>query len=420
MVQLICLGLSPQVTIGSGIEPEKGALLDLKEEQKDDGTANTTKGLILPRTNLTEIDQLYPMYEAGSSIDKYKYGTQELDKVTEDSRHIGLTVYNLKGCNGFVKGIYTWDGIAWVRWEMDQSDKTMLFTDQDGNKFRARNFGKAGIWMTENLRAVTYANENPGPTLSSVQSSIQKYYCYPAPANNPEMINDGTNDKYFKELPAIGLLYNKAAALNGENNSTEEQGQIQGAIPGPYEVESVAPNGRIQGICPNGWHLPSDREWNELEREIYNNPQEYSSYIKTEYQLWNPQQWNPSWEILESSTSRGSSTNEGHGRAMMGPCLLPGSPYKGTYTGKSKISLLGGFDALLVGTAHNGKISDGIDQYGYATYFWSSSASFSNMMLWYRSIGVERTLLMQSVVRHRLHMSGIDTFFSVRCKKNNN
>ncbi|MDR2954513.1 MAG: fibrobacter succinogenes major paralogous domain-containing protein [Prevotella sp.] len=275
--------------------------------------------------------------------------------------------------------------------------------------------------MTENLRAKTYANGSPAPTLNSAQSETDKYYCYPAPFNNPNGLTDGTNDKYFKAQPAIGLLYNKAAALNGENTWTEEQEQVQGDIPGPNEVESVAPNGRIQGICPNGWHLPSDREWNKLEKEIYNHPEKYSSYTQTEAQQWNPQSWNPVWETTESlaGTNRGSSTDEGHGRAMMSPCKLPDSPYQGNYTGKSNISSLGGFEVLLTGCAIDGKISDKIDQYGYTTYFWTSSTSFGGLLGWFRNIGVGNSLLGKSVARHRLHMSGSPgPLFSIRCKQN--
>jgi uncharacterized protein (TIGR02145 family) len=43
-----------------------------------------------------------------------------------------------------------------------------------------------------------------------------------------------------------GVLYNWSAAMNGDASS------------------SANPSGR-QGICPDGWHLPSDAEWKQLE-----------------------------------------------------------------------------------------------------------------------------------------------------------
>ncbi|MBD8388166.1 FISUMP domain-containing protein [Dysgonomonas sp. BGC7] len=92
-----------QVTIGSGIEPEKGALLDLKEQQKSDGTENATKGLMLPRVNLSDLNKLFPMFTGAYDA-------------AEDPKHTGLTVYNLKGCDGiFAKGVYTWTGTEWIQ-----------------------------------------------------------------------------------------------------------------------------------------------------------------------------------------------------------------------------------------------------------------------------------------------------------------
>jgi uncharacterized protein (TIGR02145 family) len=60
----------------------------------------------------------------------------------------------------------------------------------------------------------------------------EKGWCYYL--NNP-----GNRDSY-------GALYTWSAAVNG-NNSTDP------------ELEP------IQGVCPDGWHLPSDGEWKELE-----------------------------------------------------------------------------------------------------------------------------------------------------------
>lgn len=87
-----------QVTIGSGIEPAGGALLDLKEQKKDDGSENATKGLLLPRVKLSDLNKLYPMFT----------GTYD---AVEDAKHAGLTVYNLTQCDGkFAQGVYTWTG----------------------------------------------------------------------------------------------------------------------------------------------------------------------------------------------------------------------------------------------------------------------------------------------------------------------
>lgn len=113
----LCL-LNAQVTIGANIKPAKGTLLDLKEKTPvNPSTDNitSTKGMMLPRVNLSELQLLYPMFEAGSAPNKYKYGTQELDKTTEDTKHAGLTVYNLTDNCIFCPGIYAWNGTTWQR-----------------------------------------------------------------------------------------------------------------------------------------------------------------------------------------------------------------------------------------------------------------------------------------------------------------
>jgi hypothetical protein len=102
MTLILSLTGYSQVTIGSGIEPVGGALLDLKEQTKDDGSENSTKGMMLPRMELSDLNKLYPMFTSGYAV-------------AEDAKHTGLTVYNLKQCDGtFAKGVYTWTGSEWI------------------------------------------------------------------------------------------------------------------------------------------------------------------------------------------------------------------------------------------------------------------------------------------------------------------
>ncbi|MFT4222594.1 FISUMP domain-containing protein [Dysgonomonas sp.] len=100
----LCTTAYGQVTIGSNNPPNNGALLDLND-QKPDATDNTTakKGMMLPRVELSDLNKLYPMFNSG-----YAAG--------EDKIHTGLTVYNLKQCDGkFARGVYTWTGTEWVQ-----------------------------------------------------------------------------------------------------------------------------------------------------------------------------------------------------------------------------------------------------------------------------------------------------------------
>lgn len=409
--------INAQVTMGSDLSPSTGAILDLKQYESNNAVTST-KGLGMPRVQLKDLTKLLPMLENDNDYINNIGGKQD----KENSLHVGLMVYNVNKsyCETpyYDDGLYVWNGNSWD-YLGDQND-VLKFNDQDGNQFSARQFGNAGIWMTENLRATTYANGTAAPTLGAQSSDTEKYYCYPAPSTNSTGIKDGTLSAYFDQRPEIGLLYNPSAALNGENTFGGEQEQIAGDIPGPNEIESLAPDGHIQGICPNGWHIPSDREWNQLEREIYTNANIYSTYTAFDIQSWNPNTWNRDWETESSQYGqlRGSSTSEGHGRAMLTSCPLEGSVYTGTFTGKSLPSYLGGFDVLPVGAAYQGNVSFGVDEFGMTAYFFTSSRSFDGFLTWYRTLGMDYYTLKQRVDRHLLHPGGSDAFFSVRCKKN--
>lgn len=96
-------GLHAQVTIGSGIEPAKGALLDLKEADEAGGADNSAKGVLFPRVHLTDMDKLKPMLSGA-----------DLDDNTQKLKHKGLVVYNINETAPFLKGLYGWDGAKWV------------------------------------------------------------------------------------------------------------------------------------------------------------------------------------------------------------------------------------------------------------------------------------------------------------------
>jgi len=92
-----------QVTIGLDSVPLNGTLLDL-EESFTNGGVNSTKGMMLPRVFLTDIDSLVPMLT----------GT-ELDYETLKPFYTGLAVYNVNINAPFEKGLYVWDGNQWTK-----------------------------------------------------------------------------------------------------------------------------------------------------------------------------------------------------------------------------------------------------------------------------------------------------------------
>lgn len=108
------------------------------------------------------------------------------------------------------------------------------FTDsRDGNHYDVVKIGNQ-IWMAENLK---YLPGLSGPVKGSNTDPYYYVYGY-----------EGTSKSEAKatvNYNTYGVLYNWPAAMGGSTSSTAN------------------PSG-VKGICPTGWHLPSDAEWTEL------------------------------------------------------------------------------------------------------------------------------------------------------------
>ncbi|WP_185154840.1 FISUMP domain-containing protein [Dysgonomonas sp. 25] len=339
--------------------------------------------------------------------------------------HTGLTVYNVSGvtpkeCADIMDGLYVWDGTRWqqlgkkgatgnIGYEPD--NRAQLLGNQS---YPYSTFGNAGTWMLENMRYIPNDGSITAKAGDTNYDPLDKYYTYPNPAGtDPGAIAPTT----WSEKQ--GLLYSYAATVlsAAQDGYNDNQQQIAGATPGTKEVESLYEtpvgsgnkNGKIQGICPPGWHVPSDREWNELEKELYENAKEYSHYTTTELgttTIWNPTSTTGSWTWDTTTSWRGSTGTGGHGMSMMSPCKPPSSPY-GDTDGKSLPTAQGGFNALLVGSASGGLMDD---LYGYSGCFWSASARDSGWACY-------RVVFQQSPRVFRGYGSR-SNLCSVRCKKN--
>lgn len=102
-------------------------------------------------------------------------------------------------------------------------------TDFDGNTYHTIWLGNQ-CWMKENLRTTHYA-DGTAIALGNNESYTEPYYYDYASSDIP--------------LSERGYLYNWPAAMHGDSSS------------------DLNPSG-VQGVCPNGWHLPSHSEWAQL------------------------------------------------------------------------------------------------------------------------------------------------------------
>lgn len=205
-------------------------------------------------------------------------------------------------------------------------------------EFYSADFGDAGRWMTVNLAATAYDGNTHAQNKTLTGAHVMGYYnephwCYPR--LHGSIITTGeTAPQVYLDNPAIGFLYNWDAATAGKGGATGKY--TPGNQMGLPEGDGVGQQPRIQGICPKGWHLPSDYEWTELENEIITNTTRYAEIdedIKT-----------PLIPFIKAQGYHGTI----HGSAMRDACELFQSA--GLARNCSKGYFQGGFDVFLAGT----------------------------------------------------------------------
>ena len=128
-----------------------------------------------------------------------------------------------------------------------------------------------------------------------------------------------------------GVLYNWPAAMAGSTG-----------------------NNRVQGICPEGWHLPRDDEWEQLEHYLADNGYNYDGSI--------------------------GGGRERIASAMAATTHWPFSDCSGSTGDNIQLNNRSGFSALPGGYRHpDGQLTNN----GYYGYWWTSTADnrFNNCLL---------------------------------------
>lgn len=190
-IALFCLKISTshaQVTIGSGLQPLQGALLDLKENNSSGGTTST-KGIIFPRVSLTNISELYPILT----------GT-EPNYASSKPIYKGMIIYNTNILEPFEEGLYIWNGL---KWELINTYPSLKVTN--------------GLYLDSNH------NVKMGGSLAE-ETVINQ--------NNNQLIIDNTSGGVFK---IEGVENN--AIIQGASPTIEIVGKVKMTIPGELSGE---------------------------------------------------------------------------------------------------------------------------------------------------------------------------------------
>ena len=156
------------------------------------------------------------------------------DDTTNDGTGIGSFTTNLTGLNDnttYYVRAYATNGVGTAygnEVQFTTQNNQLTVTDFDGNIYETVQIGSQ-IWMKENLKVTHYADGTPIPLVMNNTDwdnlqDLDKAYCW--------YNNDLTNKDIY------GALYTFSAATNGNITATEN----------------------VQGVCPNGWHIPTQND----------------------------------------------------------------------------------------------------------------------------------------------------------------
>ena len=211
-------------------------------------------------------------------------------------------------------------------------------TDYDNNTYNTVQIGNQ-CWMKENLRTTHYSDGTSIPMGNSTSNTTAYYYV----------------DNNISNVSTHGYLYNWPAVMGNSSSS------------------SANPSG-VQGICPTGWHVPSDAEWIQL-----------SDYVGSQTQY----QCNDNSDYIAKALA----STSGWSIIMSDLCAVGLEPSSNNSTG---------FSALPAGCYGSNLSSVGSD-----ADFWSATQIYGNFV-YYRQITYSGAYL---------YRNGNDKFYgySVRC-----
>ena len=167
---------------------------------------------------------------SSSKVPEPAEGLSSSDKTSVSSSSSAVKV----DCAALLEGEtgWSWDVPKECRFNPDIDYGTMT-DERDGKVYRTVKIGDQ-VWMAENL------NFDPGQG-GSGEDKYDWSWCY---------------DNEPKNCDVVGRYYTWAAAID----SVKLANDVDNPQDCGYGTECGF-TGSVQGICPNGWHLPSEEEW---------------------------------------------------------------------------------------------------------------------------------------------------------------
>jgi uncharacterized protein (TIGR02145 family) len=278
---------------------------------------------------------------------------------------------------------------------------TPYIDPRDGKMYQTVKMPDNKTWFAQNLnytKGLYYnttsntANGTPFTAPGSATVAIGSYWCPPKGGNVASGIQ-GACDMYgaIYTWETVMMLDGKYADDTKTSTMWVESwvsGNYYGAGTAPSAAKADINNARGgRGICPPGWHVPTDYEWANLLDKVEGN---------TTYTSQSTSGWcgaNASVKLKSADTYTGSDPGDGS-------WLNNSAATNGTNTT--------GFSMEPAGNRSNSGAQLG--SRGSAGYYWSSSVSDNNSA-WYRHFDYGRVEMYHSMTTRSYG-------FSVRCVRN--
>lgn len=188
--------------------------------------------------DVADVDSI--SYTAPKSVGQAMAAGSKLWVHSHSGNHISIDIADL-------------DSIGFTESGNAEPDDPTTVTDACGNKYKVVTIGSQ-VWMAENMRCNKYdtESERAGATLSTSSDLTHAPYYTDA---SDKSLWDSNSQEYGANLTSeqigkLGYLYNWAAAV--------------GLATAEFSTNR-------QGICPNGWHVPTDAEWDTLRNYVGSN-----------------------------------------------------------------------------------------------------------------------------------------------------
>jgi len=199
--------------------------------------------------------------------------------------------------------------------------------DQDGNSYLYLPYGNQ-IWTVQNAAVITYRDGTPIPQVQIIDQTEWSE------------LTTGAWSYYDDNDPSKGIIYNWYA------------------VAGIHDTDPNTPN---KELAPEGWHVPSDQEWLELESYLISNGYNFD----------------------------GSSSGNNLPKAMASKYGWNTSTVFGEPGNDQHLNNSSGFNAKPVGTRY-GYQSGSSAGAGTFAIFWTITPSFADYS-WFYAIGNEST-----------------------------